>query len=111
MVVWRICNSVCQVHGTWVPTLTDTPILQLLCLLQILLQETFLMECLSSLTTYSPPTYALTHLSAQLPRIAFFSPHANQYPALWILPPKSLIPFSPTTQLLPPIQITTNSLL
>lgn len=77
---------------------------------QIVLQETFLMECLSSLTTYSPPTYALTYLSAQLPRFANFFPHANQYPALWILPPKSLIPFSPTT-LLPPIQITTNSLL
>lgn len=52
------------------------------------------MECLSSLTTYSPPTYALTYLSAQLPRFANFFPHANQYPALWILPPKSLIPFS-----------------
>lgn len=101
------CNSACQVHGTRMPTLTETLILYLLCLPQILLQETFLMECLSS--DYLQPFLPVTLLAAQLPRAAFFST-SNRYLGLWILPPKYLIPFSSTTQL-PSHQVTTNSLL
>lgn len=84
--------------SAWMLSLTDTTILYLLRLPQILLQENFLMEWVS-----------LEHL----PRTAFFSAY-NQYPGLWSLidrPPEYLIPFSPTTQLLLLIQVTTNSLL
>lgn len=82
------------------PTLTETLILYLLCLPQILLQETFLIECLSS--DYLQPLLPLTLVTAQLPRTASFTT-SNQYLGLWILPPKYLISFSSTTQLLPPL--------
>lgn len=65
------------------------------------------MECLSS--DFLQPSYLCPDPPLSTTAgIAFFST-SNQYPALWILPPKYLIPFSSTVQLLPQIQVTTNS--